>query len=352
MVFCLFSAPMLRYYLFSLKKRNLQIKSAEWVQWLCSGRTSLSPHPSNSPQLCINTEIKGLHTGRNIKHCNFSWGFAGSDYKNLICPVNLALKKNWVPHFSVGDLWDHHISHSWLSGFLAGFVSTYYFLPVTIMSIMRTHPFLLKRKPKTSVLCEEDTERWWLLSVNETANFENPSNSSTCLNCTFLPCIHAAWLQVTGPGRSTLPKGNKDITNQIFPLITHKYLNLAWRVIFRRRLILQIITILLVKTLNHKNQWRMCDILPLCVEINFFCNTNLFSLTLAHGERCRWVKFYPQKHICNTYRNQTQACKNTIWLTGQNFLLFKALLTCGRRRHKIAFYLSEQGIKKNDFAGS
>lgn len=153
--------------------------------------------------------------------------------------------------------------------------------------------------------------------MNKTASFGNPSNSSTCLNCTSFPCMHAAWLQHTGPGRSTLPKGNKDNKSQIFPQTTHQYWNLAWRVILRKRLFVQIITIHLAKTLNHKNQWCMCNILPLCVEINFFCNTNSFSLMLAHGERCWLVKFYSQKYICNTYRNHTQACKSTIWLKGQ-----------------------------------
>lgn len=158
------------------------------MQWLSSERTSSSSYASNSPQLCINTEIKGLHAGTNIKYCYFSWDFTDNDCKNLIFPVNLALKRNWVPHFSVSALQDLHISHSWVTDYLGGFISTYYFLPDT-MSIMRTHPFLLKFESKPPVLCEENIERWWLLSVNKIATFGNSSNTSTCLNCTLLPCM-------------------------------------------------------------------------------------------------------------------------------------------------------------------
>lgn len=155
--------------------------------------------------------------------------------------------------------------------------------------------------------------------------------------------MHAVWLQVTGPGRNTLPKGNKDITNQIFSLITHKYLNLAWRVIFRKRLIVQIITILLVKTLNHKNQWRMCNILPLCVEINSSTQTHFPSCWLM--ERCWWVQFYPQKCICNTYRNHIQACKNKIWLRGKKMCL-KCFWTVGGGGTKLLFVYQNKKLRR------
>lgn len=299
---------------------------------------------STATVLILQILFKGFCAGTNIKYCSFSWGFAGNDCKNLIFPMNLALKRNWDPHLSVGALQDLHTSHSWFTGYLEGFISTYYFLPVTIMFIMKTHPFLLKLKSKTRVLCEEDIERWWVLIKQPALEIlQIQAHAWTVPPFLVFMLSGRPWQKHTSQGKQRHYKPN---------IPTHKYLNLAWRVIFRKRLIVQIITILFVKTLNHKNQWCMCNILLLCVEINFFCNTNSFSLVLAHGERCWWVKFYPQKCICNTYRNHTQACKNKIWLRGQKMCLFKMLLNCGRRRDKIAFCLSKQERKKNDFAGS
>lgn len=120
---------MLKYCLFSLKRRNLLFQCWCRAGGCFSAVMIMMFFQNTATVLILQILFNRFHAGTNIRYFNFSWEFAGNDCKNLIFPVNLALKRNWDPHFTVGALQDLCISHSWLTDCLGGFTSTYYFSP-------------------------------------------------------------------------------------------------------------------------------------------------------------------------------------------------------------------------------